>query len=126
MKSVAAATLALCVLASVCPPGLQAQASTLESLFRQGTEALRDGNLDLAAQDFSAAAKMNPSFAEASFNLGLVRTQQGQYEQAIASLEHSLALKPRLRGAHLFLGIAHYRRNEYDKAIPALKRETEI
>jgi len=126
MNSVAAATLAFCVLAAVCPPPLPAQANTFESLFRQGTEALRAGNLDQAGQDFSAAVKMNPSFAEASFNLGLVRMQQGQYEEAIASLEHSLTLKPRLRGAHLFLGIAHYRRDEYDKAIPALKRETEI
>jgi outer membrane protein assembly factor BamD (BamD/ComL family) len=73
MNSVAAATLALCVLAATCPPGLQAQAKTLETLFHQGTEALGAGNLDQAAQDFSAAAKMNPSFAEASFNLGLIR-----------------------------------------------------
>jgi len=126
MNSVAAATLAFCALAVVCPPGLHAQTKTFESLFREGTEAMRAGNLDQAAQNFSAAAKMNPAFAEASFNLGLVRMQQGQYEDAISSFEHSLTLKPRLRGAHLFLGIAHYRRNEYDKAITALKRETEI
>src|SRR4051794_27514831 len=112
MNSVAAVTLAFCVLAAVCPPDIQAQAKTLEGLFHEGTEAMRTGNLDQAAQDFSAAVKMNPSFAEASFNLGLVRMQQGQYEEAMTSLEHSLALKPRLRGAHLFLGIAHYRRNQ--------------
>jgi tetratricopeptide (TPR) repeat protein len=128
MNSVAAVTLVFCLLAFVCPPNLpaQSQAKTLEGLFHEGTEAVRAGNLDQAAQDFSAAAKMDPSFAEASFNLGLVRMQQAHYEDAISSLNHSLALKPRLRGAHLFLGIAHYRRNEYDKAIPALKRETEI
>lgn len=87
---------------------------------------MRAGSLDQAAEDFSAAAKMNPSFAEASFNLALVRMQQGKYEEAITSLNRSLSLKPRLRGAHLFLGIADYRRNEYDKAVPALRRETEI
>ena len=125
MNRVAAATLAFFFLA-LCPPDLPAQTNTLEGLFRQGTEALRAGNLDQAAQDFSAAVKMNPSFAEASFNLGLVRMQQGKFEEAIATLDRSLALNPRLRGAHLFLGIAHYRRNEYDRAIPALKRETEI
>jgi tetratricopeptide (TPR) repeat protein len=128
MNSMAAATLAFCVLAALCPPVLQAQsqAKTWESLFREGTEAMRAGNLDQAGQDFSAAAKINPSFAEASFNLGLVRMQQGKYGEAISSLNRSLVLKPRLRGAHLFLGIACYRRNEYDKAIPALKRETDI
>jgi tetratricopeptide (TPR) repeat protein len=126
MNCAAAATLALCVLSVLSPPALAGETKTLENLFSEGTEALRAGNLDQAAQDFSAAVKMNPSFAEASFNLGLVRMQQGQYEEAIFSLDRSLALKPRLRGAHLFLGIAHYRRNEYDKAIPALKRETEI
>ena len=128
MNSVVAATLAFCVLAAVCPPDFQAQSQTktLEGLFHEGTEAMRAGNLDQAAHDFAAAAKMNPSFAEASFNLGLVRMQQGQFEEAISSLNHSLALKPRLRGAHLFLGIAYYRRNEYANAVPALKRETEI
>lgn len=126
MNLAAAATMALCVLAAVCPPDLPSQTNTLEGRFRQGTEAMRAGNLDQATQDFAAAAKMNPSFAEAWFNLGLVRMQQGQYEEAIASLNRSLVLKPRLRGAHLFLGIADYRRNEYDKAIAALKREAEI
>jgi Flp pilus assembly protein TadD len=82
MNRVAAATLVSCLFAVLCPPNLpaQSQPKTLEGLFHEGTEAMRAGNLDQAAQDFSAAAKMDPSFAEASFNLGLVRMQQGQYQ----------------------------------------------
>ena len=103
-----------------------AQSDAFETSFRAGSQAMRDGNLEEAARDFSQAVKLNPSFAEADYNLGLVRVQQGQFDSAIASLKQALALKPRLRGANLFLGIAYYRKNRNDDAIAALKRETTI
>lgn len=109
----------------VCSP-LFCQTNSFENAFRQGTEAMRAGNLDGAAQAFTEAAKLNPAFPEAFLNLGLVRVQQGQYSDAITALDKSIALKPRFRGAHLFLGIASYRLNNYEKAVLALKRETEI
>jgi tetratricopeptide (TPR) repeat protein len=113
-------------LAFLCSPPARSQANSFETLFRNGTEALRTGNLDQATQDFTQATKLNPTFAEAFFNLGLVRVQQKQYSDGIAALTKAVALKPRLRGAHLFLGIAYYRTNAYDKAVADLKRETEI
>jgi tetratricopeptide (TPR) repeat protein len=103
---------------------LAAQTSPFEASFQGGTEALRAGNLDAAAQDFTQAIKLNPAFAEAHFNLGLVRVEQGRFDEAISSLSRCLALKPKLRGANLFLGIAYYRKNDYGSAITALKRET--
>ena len=106
--------------------GAHAQAGSFEKPFRDGTEAMRAGRLDEAAQDFSQATKLSPTFAEGHFNLGLVRLQQAQLDQAISSFTRSLTLKPKLSGANLFLGIALYRENQYDKAIAALKRETAI
>jgi tetratricopeptide (TPR) repeat protein len=99
------------------------QESMMESRFRHGTEAMRNGSFEEAAQDFLAVIHTSPRFAEAYLNLGLVREQQGKYENAIQSLQQALRLKPALRGANLFLGIAQYRLNHYDQAIAALERE---
>jgi tetratricopeptide (TPR) repeat protein len=103
-----------------------AQDPSMESRFRHGTEAMRNGALDEAAGDFSAVIHISPHFAEAYFNLGLVREQQGRFDDAITSLQHALVLKPTLRGANLFLGIAQYRLNHYQPAIAALQREVQL
>jgi tetratricopeptide (TPR) repeat protein len=92
--------------------------------FRQATEAMRSGRLDVAADGFSSIVRTSPTFAEAHLNLGLVREEQRKNEEAIASFQKALAIKPRLRGANLFLGIAEYRLNNLDKAISALRKET--
>ena len=118
-------TILVLLWAALCPAAWS-QSDSFESVFRHGTEAMRAGNLDVAAQDFSRATKLNPSLAEAFFNLALVQLQQKDYAGAISSLDKAVILKPRLRAAHMFLGIANYRVNNYDKAIVSLKRETEI
>jgi tetratricopeptide (TPR) repeat protein len=95
-------------------------------VFTQASEAMRRGDLNVAADGFFAAAKLAPSFAEAHFNLGLVREEQGRLDDAIASLEKALTLKPRLHGANLFLAVAHYKLNHYDEALAAVRKETEL
>jgi tetratricopeptide (TPR) repeat protein len=115
------ALVALIVTVSICASG---QESAIESRFRHGTEAMRNGSLDEAASDFQAVIHSSPRFAEAYLNLGLVRQQQGRYEEAIKIFQQALRLKPTLRGANLFLGLAHYRLNHYEPAIAALRSET--
>src|SRR5512146_2814794 len=95
---------------------LSAQSAQVEALFRQGTEALRQGQLEEAATSFTQVTKLDPAFAEAYFNLGLVRVQQGRVSDAIPMLQKSLRLKPGLRGANLFLGIEEYRNENYELA----------
>src|SRR5881275_2032943 len=113
LRSAATVPQVLCLLAvaSFCPVA-SAQTTPFETSFRGGTDEMRNGNLDAAAQDFSQAIKLNPAFAEAHFNLGLVRVGQGRFDEAITSLTRALALKPKLHGANLFLGIAYYRKND--------------
>ena len=106
------------------PAMVEAQDLSVSDKFWQATEAMRQGNLDEAAEGFSSITKAFPQFAEAHLNLGLVREEQGKNEDAIASFQRALALKPRLRGANLFRAIAEYRLNHFDQAVAALKKET--
>jgi tetratricopeptide (TPR) repeat protein len=94
--------------------------------FNQGTEAMRSGALEEAAEAFTRVTALDPSFAKAYFNLGLVRLLQKEHGEAIEALNKSLRLQPEERGAHLFLGIAYYRKNDYAKAATALQRETQL
>lgn len=119
--------LSFSVLLAVCNTLAFGQSSSdtdVATEFRQGTAAMRDGNLDEAAEKFESVVKRQPQFAEAHFNLGLTREQQGNYDDAIASLQKALALKPHLHGANLFLGIAEFRLNHLDKAHASVAKET--
>src|SRR5437868_5462277 len=53
--------------------------------FRQASAAMRQGNIEAAAEGFSAVVKQAPMFAEAHMNLGLAREEQGKHEEAIQS-----------------------------------------
>jgi tetratricopeptide (TPR) repeat protein len=92
--------------------------------FQRASEAMRNGNLDAAAEGFNDVVKAAPNFAEAHLNLGLVREEQGHHAEAIADFRKALQLKPKLRGANLFLGIAQYRSNQLDPALVSLRKET--
>jgi len=105
------------------PLGAQV-APEVSEIFRQASEAMQRGKLNVAGDGFEAAARSAPAFAEAHFNLGLVREEQGRFEEAIASFQKALALKPRLHGANLFLGIAYFRLNQVDKAFAAIQKES--
>jgi tetratricopeptide (TPR) repeat protein len=97
------------------------QSADFETLFREGTEAMRQGRLDAAADDFSRCISLSPNFAQSYFNLGLVRLQQARPEDSAALLKKSLELNPKLRGADLFLGIAQYRLDRYEEAVKSLR-----
>ena len=98
--------------------------SAASEIFRQASEAMQRGNLNVAGDGFEAAARAAPAFAEAHFNLGLVREEQGRFDEAIASFQKAVALKPRLHGANLFLGIAYFRLDRLDKAFAAIQKES--
>jgi tetratricopeptide (TPR) repeat protein len=94
--------------------------------FQEASQAMRQGNLDLAGDGFAEVVKQAPTFAEAYLNLGLVREEQRRHEEAIGDFQKALQLKPKLRGANLFLGIAEYRMNQLDASMAALRKETTI
>lgn len=106
------------------PLALIAAQSAAETQFEKAVEAMRSGNLDAAAEGFTAVVHQTPALPEAHFNLGLVNQERGRYQEAIGNFQKALALKPRLRGANLFLGINEFRLNELDKAHVAVAKET--
>src|SRR5467141_1635072 len=114
----------LAILLCLGEPLCAQMAEDASEIFRQASEAMQRGNLNVAGDGFAAAAKAAPAFAEAHFNLGLVREEQGRFDEAIVSFQKALALKPRLHGANLFLGIAYFRLNQLDKALAAIQKET--
>lgn len=103
------------------PAVLYAQ-DDFQGWFQQGTEGMRSGHLDQAAEDFSKCISAQPDFAQSYFNLGLIRLQQGRADDAAGLFAKSLHLKPALRGANLFLGIATYRLDQYPESVSFLKR----
>jgi tetratricopeptide (TPR) repeat protein len=117
--------LALVLLVLALSPPLRAQLSpAIETRFYEASEAMRQGQLEQAAEGFSSVVKVSPTFAEAYLNLGLVREEQGRHSEAIGNFQKALQIKPRLRGANLFLGIAEFRINHLDLALTALNKET--
>src|SRR5467141_560096 len=114
----------LAILLCLGEPLCAQMAEDASEIFRQASEAMQRGNLNVAGDGFAAAAKAAPAFAEAHFNLGLVREEQGRFDEAIVSFQKALALKPQLHGANLFLGIAYFRLNQLDKALAAIQKES--
>jgi tetratricopeptide (TPR) repeat protein len=116
--------LVFCLIVSFTLPLRAQRPPGVDDRFREASEAMRNGNLEAAAEGFAAVVKEAPSFAEAHLNLGLVREEQGRHEDAIASFQKALLLNPKLHGANLFLGIAEYRLNRLNDAVPILRKET--
>src|SRR5437764_13132264 len=89
--------LAICISGLVLTSGLIfCEAVNVPPEFIQGTQAMHEGKLEEAAARFAAAAKRQPTFAEAHFNLGLADEELGKYEEAIASLREALKMKTHL------------------------------
>lgn len=117
---------ALWVSAILWPTSLQAQNESFEQRFQDGTEAMRSGQLDRAAEDFDKCIAADPNFAQSYFNLGLVRLEQGRSRDAAELFRKTSEVKPGLRGADLFLGIAEYRLDHYASSVAALKRAVQL
>lgn len=93
----------------------------LETLLRQGAEAMRAGNASAAEAEYQKATAAAPTFAPAWLDLGLAQLKGGKLTDAVAAIQKALELDPSTRGAHLFLGIADYQTHHIDEAIANLQ-----
>ncbi|MDR3798051.1 MAG: cellulose synthase subunit BcsC-related outer membrane protein [Terracidiphilus sp.] len=87
----------------------------------EGTQALDENQLDLAATKFRAALEMNPRSADALDGLAGVYTRQQQYSAAATVYQQLLQIQPALLEAWrgLFLAYAHDNQNAKALAIAA-------
>jgi tetratricopeptide (TPR) repeat protein len=90
----------------------------IPKLFQAGQEALNQGRLDEAEQDFRGVLKVDPQAGGAYANLGVVYMRRKQWGNALEFLHKAEHLMPQVAGIRLNIGLAYYRQNEFLKAIP--------
>ena len=90
--------------------------------FRAGEEALKNGELISARDEFKRVLALDPDLAEALVNLGLVYNALGEYSLSATNLAVGLRQHPDLAGPTVILGIDYLKLDEMDKAIPVLER----
>jgi tetratricopeptide (TPR) repeat protein len=87
-----------------------------------GRALIAEGRLDAAATQFTLAATMQPSFADAHLGLGEVRFAQRQFEAALGEYKIFLEGGPGNAGVWLNVGIALQHMGYRDEAIDAWRR----
>jgi serine/threonine protein kinase/tetratricopeptide (TPR) repeat protein len=89
--------------------------------YQAGVDALQQGDLAQAAQNFSSALQQDPLLVEARVYLGNILIRQGQRQAGIWELESALRMDPNLPEAYTYLGGAFLQEGKLDRAIPALQ-----
>jgi tetratricopeptide (TPR) repeat protein len=70
-----------------------------------GTEYLRNGNYDLAEENFGRAVASDPQNLQARYQLALTWQQKQEYTKAINAYQEVLSLNPRIAVVHAELGL---------------------
>ncbi len=103
------------------PVALSGGVADPAQLFRQGQDALNQGQLDEAERDFRQVLAANPQVGGAYANLGVVYIRRKQWAKALEMLGKAERIMPREAGIRLNIGLAYFRQNEFLKAIAPLE-----
>jgi tetratricopeptide (TPR) repeat protein len=87
-----------------------------------GILAAREGNYDLAVEDFQHALQIDPQHSIAWQNLGNAYRQKKDWPQAERALEHVLALNADDAEANYSLGMVYAQQNETERAKDYLQK----
>jgi tetratricopeptide (TPR) repeat protein len=93
----------------------------MAEVFRQGAEALHNGDLDQAEKCFRRVLAAEPGSAPALGNLGVVAMRRQNWPEAVKLLMQASKAAPKIAGLRLNIGLAYYRQNRYDLAIAPLE-----
>ncbi len=69
------------------------------------------------SDEYQAALRINPDYAEAHYNLGVVYGQQGRIDEAIREYQAALRINPDYAEAHHNLGLVYGQQGRTDEAI---------
>jgi tetratricopeptide (TPR) repeat protein len=125
VKAVALSLLAL----SLLKPGLatgQSSEQDIETSFRAGQAALRQGDFLRATEQFKKVLALDPSLVEAQVNLGLAYQSLLDYDAAVRYLAPALLERPNLAGLNTIVGMDYLKLGLREKAAPYLRRALEI
>jgi tetratricopeptide (TPR) repeat protein len=87
------------------------------SLFRQGMQAMQNGQLAAAEEDFRRVIALDSKSGAAHVNLGVTYMRERRWDDALVELHKAESLTPNVPGVALNIGLAHYRKNDFDAAI---------
>ena len=125
VKAVALFLLAL----SLLKPGLatgQSSEQDIETPFRAGQAALRQGDFLRATEEFKKVLALDPSLVEAQVNLGLAYQSLLDYDAAVRYLAPALLERPNLAGLNAIVGMDYLKLGLPEKAAPYLRRALEL
>ena len=80
---------------------------------RQGREAERRQDYDLAIVDYTQALRLQPAYAAAHNNLGVAFARQGRFADAIVQFQETLRLDPTFESARTNLDRALVAQQKY-------------
>ena len=86
-------------------------------IFRQGKQAMQDGQLAQAEEDFRRVIALDPKSGAAHVNLGVTYMRQKRWDEALAELHAAESLSPNEPGIMLNIGLVYYRKNDFAAAI---------
>jgi tetratricopeptide (TPR) repeat protein len=87
------------------------------TIFRQGVQAMQNGQLAVAEEDFRSVIALDPRSGAAHVNLGVAYMREKRWDDALVELRTAQSLSPHEAGIPLNIGLAHYRKNDFAAAI---------
>ena len=125
IKTVALFLLASSLLMPELAPG-QSSEQDVETLFRAGQAALRQGDFRRATEEFKKVLALDPGLLEAQVNLGLAYQSLLDYDAAVRYLAPALREQPNLPGLNVIVGLDYLKLGSPEKAAPYLRHALEL
>jgi protein O-GlcNAc transferase len=110
----------------LCRQIVQADTGHFGALHLLGLIASRTGRNDLAIDDFKAALRLNPDFAEAHTDLAIELATQRKLAEAVDSFRQALRVDPDHVRAHFGLGVSLQFQGKLDEAAASFQRTVQL
>jgi tetratricopeptide (TPR) repeat protein len=112
-------SLLLCLLGAAAACAQQASGPSVDpaALFRQGTQAMQNGQLALAEEDLRRVISLDPKSGGAHINLGVAYMREKRWDDALAELRKAESLSRAQPGIQLNIGLAYYRKSDFAAAV---------